>query len=164
MSFTIKRIIIRHRAYIAVWQKGRRGLFGLFRQQKGINKKEVERILNKKITKIEELPITVFRVTAVLVYFYDDFTRVGRLRLVVFTTNPNKFNTRVMRRLLILGDKMVRKNNVVVKLAKKSRPMAREEKVVDPDEFRRSRQPLDVVFGELAGFGLRQQKFRMNFK
>ena len=164
MTFTIKRIIIRKRAYIGVWQKGRRGLFGLFRQKKGITKKEVERIVNQKIEKIEEERRRVFRVTATLLYFYDTGTRVGRLRLVVFTQRPSSFNARVMRRLLILGDKIVKKNNVVRKLGKVTRPMAREEHEVDSDEFRRSRQPLEIVFGELAGFGLIRHKFKLNFK
>lgn len=167
MTFTIKRIIIRNTAYIAVWKKGRKGLFGLFRQTKGITVKEVEKILTQKIEqkREEEEDKPVFRITSALIYFYDDdFTRVGRLRLVVFTQNPNSFNTKVMRRLLILGDRIVKKNKVVRILGKKNRPLARESKQVDIDEFKRSRQPLGIVFGELAGFGLREQKFRMDFK
>ncbi len=163
MSFTIKRIIIRNRVYIGVWQKGRRGIFGLFRQKKGITKKEVERILTTRLEKEELKENGIFRVTAVLVYFYDDFTRVGRLRLVVFTQKPSNFSARVMRRLLILGDKIIRKDRVIRRLGIRTRPMAREEHEVDVDEFKRSKQPLGIVFGEVAGFGIRERKFRMNF-
>lgn len=169
MSFTIKRIIIRHRAYIAVWQKGRRGMFALKRQKKGITKKEVERILTKKIIKVkEELPITVFRVTTAFIYFGatggEEFSRTGKLRLVVYTLKPSNFNVGVMRRLLNIGDRIIRKDRVVNRLARRRTLIAREEHIVDSDEFRRSKQPLDVVFGELAGFGIRRRKFRLNFK
>ncbi len=164
-DFTIKRIIIRHRAYIAVWSKGRKGLFALFRQKKGITKKKVERTIQKKFIsqKEQEEQQQLFRITTTLIYFYDDGkTRVGRLRLVLFTRNKAFFSDKVMNKLLRAGNQRVQKINVVKNLAKGQQRMAIERKRVDVDEFKRSGQQLEAVMGELAGFGMRSRKFRVN--
>lgn len=157
---TIKIITIRKIRYIAVWKKGRRGMFLLRKKKKGVTLKSTRELLKVGLKKeIKELPATVFRIVQALLYFYAEDTKVGQIRLVVHTLKPSKFNSRTMKKLLSTAESIAIKRIPKFKRALQvfvdhKRTTAREERVIEVSEFRRSKADLDTVNVEIAGLGL----------
>jgi len=157
-KFTIKRIKIRNRYYVAVWSTGRRGFFSMkqYNVKKGVTVSATRKALEPSI--IKHIPATLFRLLKAKIYFYKDGEKVGQLRIVIYTLKPSSWKGS-LNRLLTNAEKKAKKlirgfDKALSIHVKDTLITATEERVIEHDEFRRTRKRLDSPYVEIGGLGV----------
>jgi len=158
-DFTVKQVKIRGRLFIVTWKKGRKGIFSIKQKRKGDTVKETKKTISKASKIKKEDMQQVFRVLKAKIYFYSDDTKVGQIRIVIHTANPNKFTPQTMNNILNRAEKYAMSHihgfdKAMRNFVRKHGFTAREIKRIDIDEFQRTRRKLNTIFVEVAGLGV----------
>lgn len=156
-DFTVKRFVRYHKFYIGVWKKRKRGFVTVFRVKKGLTVKKVRSIVEKEIVKIPS--DRIFRILKAFIYFYTTGDKVGQLRAVVYTQNPNMYGYNVMVTILKAGERKAfshfpKFKRNYVKYVKETVVKASEMREINKDEFKNTGKQLDRPFIEVAGVGI----------